>query len=240
MESSYWTTTLRGRTSRRRMLVATGAGATAAAFLAACGGGDGAGKKSGAGGDLLSEPKDTTKTAKRGGIMKDRIHGDVATFDPFTPNNTLNAIEGMTNSSLVQFKPGYMKPSENELAPDLVESWEFSPDGLSVTMKVRSGVKFHNKPPVNGRALDIDDVVFSWKRFEAKSTSRAGVANSASPDAPVLSITAADSRTLVMKLKEPIIHALGLFIANQTGGMSILPKETDSTFDIRGDIISTG
>ncbi len=222
------------------MLVATGAGATAAAFLAACGGGDGAGRKSGAGGDLLSEPKDTTKTAKRGGIMKDRIHGDVATFDPFTPNNTLNAIEGMTNSSLVQFKPGYMKPSENELAPDLVESWEFSPDGLSVTMKVRSGVKFHNKPPVNGRALDIDDVVFSWKRFEAKSTSRAGVANSASPDAPVLSITATDSRTLVMKLKEPIIHALGLFIANQTGGMSILPKETDSTFDIRGDIISTG
>jgi len=226
--------------SRRRGLAIAGGGVAATAFLTACGGDDGGGKEKGAGSGLLSHAVDTTKSAKRGGLMKDRIHGDVATFDPFTPNNTLNAIEGMTNSSLVMFKPGYMKPSENELAPDLVESWETSPDGLTITMKVRQNVKFHNKPPVNGRALDIEDVVFSWKRFEAKSTTRAGVANSASPEAPVLSITATDARTVVMKLKEPIIHALGLFIANQTGGMSILPKETDSSFDIRGDIISTG
>jgi peptide/nickel transport system substrate-binding protein len=121
-----------------------------------------------------------------------------------------------------------------------VESWETSPDGLTITMKIRQNVKFHNKPPVNGRMLDIQDVVFSWQRFAAKSTSRAGVANSASPDAPVLSITASDARTAVMKLKEPIIHALGLFTANNTGGTVIMPKETDSTYDPRTDVISTG
>jgi ABC-type transport system substrate-binding protein len=237
----YWEQTLTRRISRRRALAATGGTAAAAAFLAACGGSDsGGGGGEGGSAGLLAQPVDTLKEAKRGGLMKDRIHGDVATFDPFTPNNTLNAIEGMTNSSLVQFKPGYMKPSENEIAPDLAESWETSPDGLTVTLKIRQGVKFHNKPPVNGRALDIDDVIFSWKRFEQKSSTRAGVANSASPDAPVLSITATDARTIVMKLKEPIIHALGLFTSNSTGGTVIMPKETDSTFDPRGDTISTG
>jgi ABC-type transport system substrate-binding protein len=236
----YWTSV---RVGRRRAILATGGAAAGAAFLAACGGSGSSGGSSGGSktsGGLLTMPSDTLKSAKRGGVMKDRIHGDVATFDPFTPNNTLNAIAGMVNSSLVQFKPGYMKPSENEIAPDLIESWETSPDGLTVTMKVRQNVKFHNKPPVNGRALDIQDVIFSWQRFATKSTTRAGVANSASPDAPVLSMTSTDARTVVMKLKEPIIHALGLFTANNTGGMVIMPKETDSTYDPRTDVISTG
>ena len=52
-----------------------------------------------------------------------------------------------------------------ELEPDMAESWEIAPDGLTVTLKMRAGVKFHNKAPVNGRLMDMDDVLFSWKRF---------------------------------------------------------------------------
>jgi ABC-type transport system substrate-binding protein len=244
MTEGYWSKIARQELSRRRALAATAGGAVGAALLAACSGGssssNGSSAGQGAGGSLVTTPADTTQKAKRGGVMKDRIHGDVATFDPFTPDNTLNAVVGMTDSSLVQFKPGYMKPTQNEVGPDIAESWEFAPDGLSIILKIRQGVKFHNKAPVNGRALDIDDVIFSWKRFEAKSSSRAGVANSVSPAAPIISITASDARTVVMKLKEPIIHALGLFTSNATGGTVILPKETDSSFDVRGDTIGTG
>src|SRR3712207_3827630 len=115
----YWARFTEQRATRRRALVLTGATAAGAAFLAACGGGEsGNGDGKGSSG-IVTQPVDTLKSAKRGGVMKDRIHGDVATFDPFTANNTLNAIEGMTNSSLVLFKPGYLKPSENELGPDL-------------------------------------------------------------------------------------------------------------------------
>ena len=79
------------------------------------------------------------------------------------------------------FQPGYLNPTENVVAPDLAESWETSPDGLQITMKLRQGVKWHNKAPVNGRALDIDDVLFSWNRFATKFSSRAGVAKRREP-----------------------------------------------------------
>ena len=118
----YWANLTGTRVTRRRAMASSAGLAAGTAFLAACGGGSSSGGGSSGKGStgLLTPSSDTLKSAKRGGVMKDRIHGDVATFDPFTPNNTLNAIAGMVNSSLVQFKPGYLKPSENELGPDLV------------------------------------------------------------------------------------------------------------------------
>src|SRR5262249_11672812 len=97
-----------------------------------------------------------------------------------------------------------------------------------------------NKPPVNGRALDMDDILFAWDRFARKSSGRGGIANAANPNAPVLSITATDARTAVMKLSEPIVYVLGLFSSNATGNVVMVPKETDSTFNINTDMIGTG
>jgi peptide/nickel transport system substrate-binding protein len=182
---------------------------------------------------------ESTNRAVRGGVFKDRIHGDTTTFDPFTPNQRLNVVTGVVYSSLVKTKP-YKGEGISEVGPDAIESWEWADDGLSVAMKMRPNVKFHNKPPVNGRTMDIQDVLFSWKRFEEKSTTRTSIANSAAPEAPVLSITSTDARTLVMKLKEPIPYALNLFTSNSTGGVVIMPKETDTSFDPRTDIIGTG
>jgi peptide/nickel transport system substrate-binding protein len=127
-----------------------------------------------------------------------------------------------------------------DIMPDLAESWETSPDGLQITLKLRQGVKFHNKPPVNGRAMGMDDVVFSWDRFAAKGSARSSIVNSVSPDAPVLAFAAVDSRTISIKLKEPLVYALALFGSTTNGGMIVLPKEADSTLDLRGDMIGTG
>ena len=110
--------------------------------------------------------------------MKDRTFGDTATLDILTPATTHNSVGPHVYSSLFQYKPGYLKPSEKEIAGDVIESWEWAPDGLSVAMKLRQGVKFHNKPPVNGRPLDVDDVLFAWDRFSRLSSGRIGVARS--------------------------------------------------------------
>jgi peptide/nickel transport system substrate-binding protein len=60
------------------------------------------------------------------------------------------------------------------------------------------------------------------------------------PDAPVLSLTATDSKTIVIKLKEPLVYALALFVPAGASGVYIVPKETDSTLDLRGDMVGTG
>ena len=243
MNEAYWSKLTNRRITRRRALIGSGATAAGAAFLAACGGsetgGGGGSGKSGEGG-LVSKPVDTLKEAKRGGVMKDRNFGDVSTLDPFTPNNTLNAVAGNVYSTLVQFKPGYMKPSENELTGDLAEAWETSPDGLTITLKLRQGIKWHNKAPVNGRAFDADDVLAGWNRFATKFSSRAGVVNSIDPSAPVVSLTMSDPRTVVIKLKEPIFYALQLFTSNFTGNICFMPKEADNAFDPRNEMIGTG
>jgi len=241
MTQDYWSRLLAQRVARRRALATAGATAAAAGFLAACGGGSTGNEKDGSkAAGLVTSPVETFKQATRGGVMKDRTFGDTATLDILSPATTHNSVGPHVYSALFQFKPGILKPSENEIAGDVVEAWEWAPDGLSATLKLRQGVKFHDKPPVNGRALDTADVLFSWDRFSRLSSGRIGVANVADPDAPILSLTAPDAKTLVLKLKEPLTYALALFAENLGGRPLMIPKEVGAGFDIRGDMIGTG
>ena len=61
---------------------------------------------------------------------------------------------------------------------------------------LRKGVKFHNKPPVNGREVTAEDVKYSLERFTAKSGFR-------SRFEPVQAIEAVDRHTVRITLKEP-------------------------------------
>src|SRR5688572_29319171 len=106
MSESYWARVLNQRTSRRRALAATGGAAAAATLFAACGGSDDGGNEEAAN-SVLTQPVDTTKQAKRGGIIKDRLPlGDPPTLDVLTANNPHNAVGPHVYSSLLQTKPG--------------------------------------------------------------------------------------------------------------------------------------
>ena len=244
MQDSYWDRVLARRIARRRAIAATGGLGAAAAFLAACGGGgdNGAGGNGGGSSSLVTEAEDTTKEAVRGGILKDRATADPSTMDVHQPIAPLNFTARHVYSTLVASKPGYLEPETFELQGDLAESWETSGDGLQITMKLRQGVKWHNKAPVNGRLFDADDVVASYNRYAAKAPLRHLVANTAQAQAPVLSVAASDPSTVVIKLKEPLVYALELFASfgSFTGNVVIVPKEADNGFDIRGDMIGTG
>src|SRR5438045_1010883 len=195
--TSYWQTKL----TRRRAIAVAGASALGAAFLAACGGGNstsgsGSSAKAGDQPNLLTQPADTFKTARRDGVMKDRTFGDTATLDILAPSTTHNSVGPLVYSALFQFEPGYLRPTEYKINGDAIESWETAPDGLTISGKLRTGLKFHDKAPINGRAADAQDVVASWDRFARLSSGRIGVANVADPTAPVLSVTATDPRPI--------------------------------------------
>jgi peptide/nickel transport system substrate-binding protein len=241
MEQGYWSRAINQRMARRRAMALASGTAAGAAFLAACGGGDGSGSTSGDS-DLIAKPKDTFDSAKRGGTLKDIHNFDPPTLDPAAPVASLNNIIRHTYGTLVTEKPGHLESSEGEMGPDLAESWEVSADRLQITLKLRSGVKWHNKPPVNGRTVDVDDVLFSWERYTRLSPFRALTFNSVNPDAPVLSMTAPDARTIQVKLKEPLSYALNYFASygSFSGNMVLLPKEADGNLDIRRNIVGHG
>jgi peptide/nickel transport system substrate-binding protein len=249
MERSYWQQVLSRRIGRRRALMATGTVGVASAFLAACGGDDdsGGGASTGAAtgttaaSGLVTQPVETTDKAQRGGTLKWFVGSEPANLDVFLDQAPKNVHKNMVYGHYVNEKPGYLTtPAYEEIIPEMMESWEFSGDGLQVTFKMRKGVKFHNKPPVNGRLMDTEDVLFSWQRFSETGTDRRFLSNAANPDAPVLSVEAPDDETIVFNLQEPVVFLLPALTPAQTGKPSIIPKETDSTFDIRSDMIGTG
>ena len=239
--ANYWSSILEKRLSRRRALATTGASAAAAAFLAACGGNDNGSSGGGDSNSLISKPVDTSKQAKRGGTSKWFLSAEPAGFDLHVGGAPKNPPKNLTVSNLVSAKPGYLaEPDFSEYIPDIAQSWEWAPDGLSITFKIQPNAKWHNKPPINGRAFEMDDLMFSWSRFIAKGRDRGAVVNAANPDAPVLSFTATDSSTAVMKIKEPTVYLLALFAPITVGKMVIIPKETDTTFNLTSDLIGTG
>lgn len=221
----YWSKVLNQRVSRRRGLAAISASGAAAAFLAACGGSsDGAPSQPVS--QLLAQPIDTTKDAKRGGVLFVRRQSDIQSLDPHFLNSS--SATGVYQR-MIRLKETHLEPAKLDFVGDTVESWEYSGDRLQLTFKIRP-FKTHDIPPVNGRPVDAEDIAFSWKRFSTIGTVRANFANSVNPEAPITSVTAVDSKTVVMKLAQPVSGLIAL-LATASGSWLLMPKEAESGFD---------
>ncbi|MPZ49252.1 MAG: hypothetical protein GEU75_08125 [Dehalococcoidia bacterium] len=235
---SYWDTYRSSRIGRRRALALGGSAAIGAGLLAACGGestDDGGQSKQ------VTQPEDTTAQAKRGGTQRWAIDEDTAHFDIFLQNSPLTSFKNHLHSKFLRMKPGYKGPQEFlEVEGDAAESWEYAPDLMQLTLKLRPNAKWHNKPPVNGRAFDSSDVMASWDRFRRMGLLRAAYSNEVNADAPILSMTAPDGRTIVIKLKEPTIYMLHVLANPLNGHFGLLPKEADNGYDVRRGIIGLG
>jgi peptide/nickel transport system substrate-binding protein len=215
-------------------------------LLAACGGDDGedppdsTGGATGVASGVLSQPTDTTKDAKRGGIWLGSHNADIQTFDPHFQSVPNQALTQFTYSRLFAAKPGHLEPAIwGETEGDLAESYEFSPDKLTLTIKLRN-TKWHNLPPVNGRQVTADDVVFSFQRLEKVGTNRTLFANSVSPNAPIESVMATDSRTVVLKLKFPAAALLSTLATFTAGSFYVVPKEADGGIDLARTQVGSG
>ena len=84
----------------------------------------------------------------------------------------------------------------------LAESWE-QPDPLTMVFKIRKGVKWQNKAPVNGREFTAFDAEYNYHRYTGKGSGFTEHSSYWSANVGKLeSIKATDKYTLVFKQKE--------------------------------------
>jgi len=166
----------------------------------------------------ISAPPAWAQTAKRGGVLT--IRGwDPPHFDPhLTVSYKTHIAYSFTHSRLVKHKAGPgLQPGVFSIEGDLAESWT-QPNENTYVFKLRRGVRWHNKPPVNGRELDAEDVVYTLDRFRTVK----GNAN-AYMLAALDKVEALDKYTVKFTLKEP--YAWFLDIMANPMAVCIVAKE---------------
>jgi peptide/nickel transport system substrate-binding protein len=234
MSTDYWSTLLQKRIDRRRWLTAAGGVTAGAILLNACGGGE----KPKAESNLLTKPVDTSAKAVPGGVWKSYVSADVMTLDPHS-NSSGGAFAQMSPAydNLVRYDRG-TGGKDGAIIGDAAESWEFSPDGLTLTLKLRPNLKFDPRPPTSGRPMTAADARFSFERTVARSPYAADWAASRSAEAPVTAITMPDDQTLTFKLAYPYLSTLQILAHNTY--FYILPQEADGKYDPRSEARGTG
>ena len=158
------------------------------------------------------------QTPKRGGTLALRTW-DPPHFDPFqTISYKTHIALSFTHSRLLRHKAGpSVVPGTFPIEGDLAESWT-QPNETTYVFKLRRGVKWHNKPPVNGRELTADDVVFSVNHFLTVK----GNANAYMLKA-VEKVEAPDKYTVKFTLKEPFVWFLDMI--SNPHAVAIVAKE---------------
>jgi peptide/nickel transport system substrate-binding protein len=155
---------------------------------------------------------------RRGGTLRVRGY-DPPHFDPhLTLNFKTNTTLSFVYNKLVRHKVGAgIQPGTFTLEPDLAERWE-ALDDTTYVFHLRQGVKWHNKPPVNGRELVADDVKFTFDRF---LTERANPLRYVLD--PVDRVEVVDRYSVKFLLKEPFVWLVNV-LANPSGTW-IIPRE---------------
>jgi peptide/nickel transport system substrate-binding protein len=174
-EDNYWIRRLNsGRLSRRKFVGSAAVMGTGAAALGLVGCGD----DDDEGSDATSTGTSSTSTGtasatgtgtaqaqqQKGGTYRTTSANN--TWDTFDADRTrfgpMGTVLNLANQGIVRWD----NYANAELGGHFAESWEQT-DDLTYVFKVREGLTWHNKPPVNGRDANADDIVYFVERNKA-------------------------------------------------------------------------
>jgi ABC-type transport system substrate-binding protein len=164
---------------------------------------------------------------KRGGILRvrgyDPPHFDHQLVINFKADTTLSFVY----SRLMRHKVGTgVQPGTFIVEPDLAERWE-ALDDTTYVFHLRKGVRWHNKPPVNGRELVAEDVKFTYDRFlTEKANPRRFLLD------PVDRVEVVDRYTVKFVLKEPFVWLIDT-LASPFAMWIIAPEVVDKFGDLK-------
>src|SRR5215471_10160641 len=114
-------------------------------------------------------------------------HADLKVLDPHTNTATITLMHGHMIYDTLFAWDSKLRPQ-----PQMVESYQVSPDRLVYTFTLRPGLKFHDGQPVTTR-----DVIPSLKRWMVRDTIGQALAGFLDR------IEGSDDKTFVIRLKEP-------------------------------------
>jgi peptide/nickel transport system substrate-binding protein len=126
------------------------------------------------------------------------------------------------------YEPLVTLDADLNIVPALAESWEFSDDAQTLTVKLRQGVTFHDGSP-----LTSADVVASFERLLDEETGAAARANFTS----IASMETPDDHTVVFNLSTPDVPLLA---AMATVNAAIVSEEAVAAGDFASSAIGTG
>jgi peptide/nickel transport system substrate-binding protein len=162
---------------------------------------------------LLAVPL-SAEAQKKGGVLRIGNLGEPPSLDPHWGTQTITEV--LTNHI---FEGLYSLDEKYQPIPMLADGMPaVSKDGLTYTIKLRKGIKFHN-----GKEMTSDDVVASLLRWSKRST------YGKSLWAQVVDLKATDNYTVELKLKEKsAIVVISLAIPNNFD--AIYPREIAEKF----------
>ncbi|MGH7834355.1 MAG: ABC transporter substrate-binding protein, partial [Candidatus Binatia bacterium] len=132
---------------------------------------------------------ESAEAPKRGGRLIFALESDVSTMNPFVRMlSTDQLMRSLIYETLLDFD------IKGQIVPALAESWTISKDGLEYTLKLRSGVKFHN-----GQEMTPEDVKWSVEYAMEPKNGATGF----SLMTEVASLTIVDRQRVRFQLKEP-------------------------------------
>jgi peptide/nickel transport system substrate-binding protein len=177
------------------------------------------------GGATLAPSVVRAQTPKRGGTLAVRLW-DPPHFDLHAAGGIsykLHTLMSFTHSRLVRHRAGpSVQPGTFPIEGDLAESWT-QPNETTYVFKLRRGVRWHPKPPVNGRELTAEDVTYTIDRFLATK----GHANANMLKA-VDKVEAVDKHTVKFTLKEPYAWFLDTLASPMVA--AIVAKDSSDKF----------
>lgn len=162
--------------------------------------------------------------AAKNGVLSFGLSGNPDTMDPHKTSGTL------TFQVLKSIYDTLVEPDQKgQIVPALAESWTVSPDSLTWTFKLRSGVVFHD-----GSAFSSKDVKATLERIKGETLA----SPKRSEFAPIASIDTPDAMTVVLTLSKPYAPLLASLAS---GWGAILPAGLiESGHDFASKPVGTG
>ena len=163
-------------------------------------------------GDNLPPSSGQDTGSAYGDIFIDGSIGDASTLiPPLASDSASHEIASLVYNGLVKYN------GDLQLVGDLAESWEISPDGLTITFKLRRGVHWHDGAPFTAQ-----DVLFTYQVMVDPKTPTAYSGDYKQ----VQKAEVLDDYTFRVTYPKPFAPALGSW------GLAMLPKHLLAGQDI--------